>query len=173
MAGPIQIRFLSTVIREWVAQKYQRLKNRFPTPTPNQKAAIVAAARELHTLRQTWLHPPEWPFDKVVEFPGTVGGPWERYIDPITVTTRGNFKVGTVKYPRLAPRDANCAAKLAKRTLTALYNQRPAWLDFAHGELDAAVSAAYGWTPDMTDVDTLKALLLLNSEMQNAAPVNP
>src|SRR5439155_25322555 len=43
------------------------------------------------------------------------------------------------------PRDAECAAKLKKRTLTNLYNERPAWLDHAHKKLDAAVAAAYGW----------------------------
>ena len=33
-------------------------------------------------------------------------------------------RIGTVRYPRLVPRDADCAAKLKKRTLTNLYNQR-------------------------------------------------
>src|SRR3989441_6320357 len=47
-------------------------------------------------------------------------------------------------YPRLEPRDIECAAKLKKRTLTNLYNERPAWLDLAHKKLDATV-AAYGW----------------------------
>ena len=32
-----------------------------------------------------------------------------------------------------------------ERTLTDLYNERPAWLDIAHKELDRAVAAAYGW----------------------------
>ena len=54
-------------------------------------------------------------------------------------------KVGLVRYPRLQPRDAECAAKLKKRTLTNLYNERPAWLDRAHKKLDVAVAAAYGW----------------------------
>ena len=37
------------------------------------------------------------------------------------------------------------------RTLTALYNARPTWLDLAHRALDAAVLAAYGWPADVTD----------------------
>jgi hypothetical protein len=41
---------------------------------------------------------------------------------------------------RLEPRDADCSAKLKKRTLTNLYNERPAWLDLAHKKLDAAVA---------------------------------
>ncbi|HYP67861.1 MAG TPA: hypothetical protein VEP67_06350, partial [Thiobacillaceae bacterium] len=56
-------------------------------------------------------------------------------------------------------------AELKKRTLTNLYNQRPAWLDNAHKELDAAVAAAYGWTdytPDMPDGEILRRLLALN-----------
>ena len=35
-------------------------------------------------------------------------------------------------------------AELKKRTLTNLYNQRPAWLADAHPALDAAMAAAYG-----------------------------
>jgi hypothetical protein len=54
------------------------------------------------------------------------------------------------------------AADLKKRTLTNLYNQRPTWLDLAHKKLDAAVFAAYGWEPTMTDEDILAKLLELN-----------
>jgi hypothetical protein len=72
--------------------------------------------------------------------------------------------IGTVRYPRLEPRDAECAAKLKKRTLTCLYNERPAWLDFAHKKLDAAVAAAYGWPADLPDEQILERLLALNLE---------
>jgi len=116
----------------------------FPRPTPAQQAEIAAAAKELNDLRERWLNPPEWTETRVLEFPGTVGGPWDRYIDRATVQDRGGFQVGTVRYPRLEPRDADCAAKLKKRTLTNLYNERPAWLALAHQRLDAAVAAAYG-----------------------------
>ena len=44
---------------------------------------------------------------------------------------------------RSATREAACGAKLAKRTLTGLYNERPAWLALGHEKLDAAVAAAY------------------------------
>ena len=67
-------------------------------------------------------------------------------------------------YPRLEPRDAACAAKLKKRTLTNLYNERPAWLDLAHKKLDAAVAAAYGWPTDLSDEQILERLLALNLE---------
>ena len=90
------------------------------------------------------------------------GGPWDRYIDPKTVDAKTG--VGTVRYPRLEPRDADCAAKLKKRTLTNLYNERPAWLDLAHKKLDAAVAAAYGWAADLTDEQILEKLLALNLE---------
>jgi hypothetical protein len=56
------------------------------------------------------------------------------------------------------------AAQLKKRTLTNLYNERPTWLDLAHKKLDAAVFAAYGWDPAMSDDDLLAALLALNLE---------
>jgi hypothetical protein len=67
-------------------------------------------------------------------------------------------------YPRLEPRDVDCAAKLKKRTLTNLYNERPAWLDLAHKKLDAAVAPAYGWPADLADEQILEKLLALNLE---------
>lgn len=54
------------------------------------------------------------------------------------------------------------AAEIKKRTLTNLYNQRPAWLDHAHRALDAAVAAAYGWPADLSDEEVLRRLLALN-----------
>ena len=68
------------------------------------------------------------------------------------------------------------AAELKKRTLTNLYNQRPAWLDMAHKKLDAAVFAAYGWPADLTDEQILEQLLTLNLERaaaQGGAAVAP
>ena len=53
---------------------------------------------------------------------------------------------------------------LRQRTLTNLYNERPAWLATAHRELDKAVYAAYGWPPDLSDAETLARLLALNLE---------
>ena len=75
-----------------------------------------------------------------------------------------NRKSAWCVIPRLEPRDAECAARLKKRTLTNLYNERPAWLDLAHKKLDAAVAAAYGWPADLTDEQILERLLALNLE---------
>ena len=94
--------------------------------------------------------------------PARSDGPWARYVDPQTVNAKTG--IGTVRYPRLEPRDADCAAKLKKRTLTKLYNERPAWLDLAHKKLDAAVAAAYGFPADLTDEQILERLLALNLE---------
>ena len=58
-------------------------------------------------------------------------------------------------------------AELKKRTLTNLYNQRPAWLAHLHDALDRAVWAAYGWEddPGATDDEAILArLLALNGE---------
>ena len=74
----------------------------------------------------------------------------------------GPPSVGLVRYPRLVPKDAQCAKELKKRTLTNLYNQRPAWLDLAHQKLAAAVFAAYAWPPTLTDDELLAKLLDLN-----------
>ena len=77
--------------------------------------------------------------------------------------------IGTVHYPRRVPADADCAKRLAKRTLTNLYNERPAWLDLAHKRLDEAASAAYGWPADLSDEQILEKLLALNLERSSAA----
>ncbi len=52
--------------------------------------AIAVAARELDELRNRWLNPPEWTKTEVLEFPGSVDGPWSRYIDPATVCPHPN-----------------------------------------------------------------------------------
>jgi hypothetical protein len=106
--------------------------------------AIAQAAQRLNTLRQAWLNPPEWT-DTVPE------------VVPLGLTAS--------PYPdRIVPRPG-FEKELAKRTLTNLYNQRPAWLAATHTQLDAAVAAAYGWadyTADMPDDEILRRLLALN-----------
>ncbi len=127
----------------------------FPFPeglTPNISAdqyaadpravAIAAAAKRLNELRENWLNPP----DLVKRVPEVVPG-----------------------YPdRILPKDDAAAAILKKRTLTNLYNERPAWLDHAHRDLDKAVAAAYGWTDwgndGLTDDVILERLFKLNQE---------
>lgn len=105
---------------------------------------IAIAAKKLNDLRETWLNPPEWT-ERVSEVV-PLGMSHSPYPDRIVA------KPGFEK-------------ELAKRTLTNLYNQRPAWLSAAHEALDAAVAAAYGWTdytPATPDEDILKRLLALN-----------
>ena len=138
-----------------------------PPRTPDEhRVAIAAIARELNDLRERWLNPPEWTETRLLTFPGTAAGPWARYVDKATVNPQSG--VGLVRYPRVEPRDAECAAKLAKRTLTKLYNDekapRPAWLIHIHARLDAAVAAAYGWPADLSDEQILTRLLALNHE---------
>ena len=67
----------------------------------------------------------------------------------------------------LNPADAS-EVELKKRTLTNLYNQRPAWLDLAHRKLDRAVLDAYGWPHDLTDEAILERLLALHLERATA-----
>ncbi len=105
---------------------------------------IARAAKRLNDLLEAWLNPPEWT--QVVP-----------EVIPLGMTTS--------PYPdRILPKDG-FEKDLAERTLTKLYNVRPAWLDAAHKELDSAVAAAYGWTDysaDMLDEEILKRLLALN-----------
>ena len=131
----------------------------FPEPNEQQKIDISAAAKELNELRENWLNPSEWTTTRVLEFPGSIDGPWSRYV--IHPDARG---IGTVRYPRLEPRDDDCAKKLAKRTLTNLYNERPTWLANAHAKLDSAVAHAYGFPINLTDEQILERLLALNQQ---------
>ena len=127
----------------------------FPFPeglTPNIPAAdyavdpraqaVAGAARELDEKREAWLNPP----DLVDRVPEVVAG-----------------------YPdRLIPKDEAAAKELKKRTLTNLYNARPAWLAGLHDRLDASVAAAYGWEAEwqagMDDDAILAKLFALNQE---------
>jgi hypothetical protein len=58
-----------------------------------------------------------------------------------------------------------------KRTLTALYNEKPTWLLDAHRRLDAAVFQAFGWEPSMSDERLLDELLKLN--LSRSTPLVP
>lgn len=131
----------------------------FPISSSVARPSIELAANELESFRSRWLNPPDLTRETLLEFPGSIAGPWKRFVS--NPNTAG---IGTVRYPRLIPKDEACAAKLKKRTLTNLYNERPTWLDLAHKKLDEAVFAAYGWPPDLTDDEILSRLLALNLE---------
>jgi type II restriction/modification system DNA methylase subunit YeeA len=121
----------------------------FPFPeglTPNVPASAYAsdpravkiadAGKRLNELREAWLN----PSNLVKRVPEVVPG-----------------------FPdRIMAVDDNAAAILKKRTLTNLYNERPPWLINAHSDLDAAVAAAYGWAPEISEDDALTGLLALN-----------
>ena len=132
----------------------------FPFPeglTPNIPAAdyaadpsalkIAAAAARLNDLRENWLN----PADLVKLVPEVVPG-----------------------YPdRILPISPEAEKTLKARTLTNLYNQRPAWLDHAHKALDEAVAEAYGWGTDwragrLTDDEILSRLFHLNQARAKA-----
>ena len=103
--------------------------------------AIAQAAADLNAKREAWLNPP----DLVRVEPEVVPG-----------------------YPdRILPSNEAAAKVLKTRTLTNLYNARPAWLDLAHRRLDTAVAAAYGWTDwndGLPDAEVLARLFALNQE---------
>ena len=92
-----------------------------------------------------------------------MAGPWARYV--VKPDARG---ISTVRWPRVVPKDADSAASLKKCTLTELYNKRPSWLELAHKKLDAAVFAAYGLDPGISDEELLERLLGLNLEKARA-----
>jgi hypothetical protein len=125
----------------------------FPTPTEPQIARITAGAIELDRLRNAWLNPPEWTKTETLVFFGSRNSAWHRFIqdaDP--------GGLGTVRYPYLVPKDDEAKTKLRTRTLTALYNDPPAWLQIVRKEIDEAVFAAYGWDVSLTDEEILKSV---------------
>ena len=106
-----------------------------------QRDAIGEAARALDEARRRWLNPPEWVREEPDVLPSLP--------------------------PRLLPVDEDAERELRRRTLTNLYNARPAWLSHLHAALDAAVFAAYGWpesaAPDsLSEEELLGRLLGLN-----------
>ena len=84
-----------------------------------QRDAIGEAARALDEARRRWLNPPELVREEPDVLPSLP--------------------------PRLLPVGEAAERELRRRTLTNLYNARPAWLSHLHAALDAAVFAAYGW----------------------------
>lgn len=105
---------------------------------------IAAAAKRLNDLRDNWLNPP----DLIMRVPEVVEG-----------------------YPdRLLPKNEAAAQGLKQRTLTNLYNERPAWLENAHRNLDEAVADAYGWKADISEDEMLAKLLTLNLERAKEHP---
>jgi len=70
---------------------------------------------------------------------------------------------------RLIPVSPEAERELKKRTLTNLYNTRPAWLDLLHKDLDRAVLAAYGWPEDIEEAELLRRLRALNHERAGKA----
>jgi hypothetical protein len=117
-----------------------------PEPARTHAAAIAEAASRLNALREAWLNPPEWT-KRVPE------------VVPLGMTTS--------PYPDRIVARPGFEKEVAKRTMTSLYNQRPAWLVQAHEKLDAAVAAAYGWadyTRALPDEEILRRLLTLNRE---------
>ena len=100
----------------------------WPLDTPDEalsdeqrahRDAIGEAARALDEARRRWLNPPE--------------------------LVREEPDVAPSLPPRLLPVDEDAERVLKRRTLTNLYNERPAWLANLHRNLDAAVFAAYEW----------------------------
>jgi len=112
-----------------------------PTVAADRRAVAARIAEAAHLLnerRESWLNPTQW----IERVPEVVPG-----------------------YPeRIIPKPGH-EAELKTRTLTNLYNKPPAWLNYAHQTLDAAVAAAYGWTDysaQLPDEEILRRLLALN-----------
>ena len=92
--------------------------------------------------------------------------PWSPGQEPmgdprVTAVAAAACHLVTLRDRWLNPPDAS-EATLRQRTLTNLYNDRPAWLANAHRQLDDAVLDAYGWPRDLSDEDILSHLLALN-----------
>jgi len=100
--------------------------------------AIAEAFANLDARRQAWLNPPE--------------------------LVRRESEVAAGLPDRLIAVDDAAAKILKTRTMTELYNERPAWLDMAQARLDQAVAVAYGFPVDLQGDAILERLYLLNQE---------
>jgi hypothetical protein len=114
--------------------------------------AIARTAKRLTDLRDAWLNPPEWT-EQVPEIVplGMDRSPYPDRIVPITGFEKD----------------------VAKRTLTNLYNERPAWLRKSHETLDTTAALAYGWSdysPQMADDEILRRLLMINRQRAEEEP---
>jgi hypothetical protein len=110
---------------------------------------ISEAAKALNEQRERWLNPPEWIEPLAAKVDAA-----DKFAD---VPAEARALVRQSAIMAAAAKDA----RLKKRTLTNLYNERPTWLRLAHQQLDRAVLAAYaatdttgGWDEDWAEVWT-------------------
>lgn len=132
---------------------------------------LQSRAHEVWSLRMgTWLGKGNDPRYTPTTCFETFPLPWppgkEAWRDPrLHAIAHAANDLNELRERWLNPPDAS-EAELKKRTLTNLYNQRPAWLARAHAALDRAVWAAYDWDdPDpaeVSDEEILGRLLALN-----------
>ena len=85
----------------------------------------------MNELRERWLNPPEW-----IEQVGARVDAADDFAD-VSADARPLIRQSAIM--AIAAKDA----RLKKRTLTKLYNERPQWLKLSHEKLDRAVLAAY------------------------------
>ena len=105
-----------------------------PSQEPTKDKAyrrIAKAAEQLNEQRERWLNPPEW-IDPIAQL-------MDRDDDFADVPPEARALIRQSAIMARAAKDA----RLKKRTLTNLYNERPTWLKLTHAELDRAVLAAY------------------------------
>lgn len=103
----------------------------------------------MNEQRERWLNPPEW-IDPIAQAVDAAD-------DFTDVPTEARALIRQSAIMARAAKDA----KLKKRTLTNLYNERPTWLRLLHEQLDRAVLAAYAandpdgkWSEDWAQVWT-------------------
>ncbi len=95
--------------------------------------AIGDAAKQLNDLREAWLNPPEW----IAQIEKQVAIKYREELAAVPDDVRPLVRRSAVMAEAAKHKD------LKLRTLTNLYNQRPAWLRIAHEKLDRTVLAAY------------------------------
>jgi len=111
--------------------------------------AIGEAARKLNELREEWLN----PTDRLAWHRARAEARYAEELAALESATREQV-IHSAIMAAMAEDKVD-----SRRTLTNLYNERPAWLRLAHKKLDRAVLAAYGavdpegeWPQDWADV---------------------
>ncbi|HEV7301646.1 MAG TPA: DNA methyltransferase [Tepidisphaeraceae bacterium] len=110
---------------------------------------VAAAAKALNEQRERWLNPPEWIEPLAAKIDAADA------FDDVPAEARALVRQSAIM--AAAAKDA----RLKKRTLTNLYNERPTWLKLAHEQIDRSVLAAYAavdtegdWSEDWAEVWT-------------------
>jgi hypothetical protein len=94
------------------AKHYKHIVLREETATTNSRRTPRCDCRRREGTERTaraLAESAEWTVERILEFPGSANGPWARYVHK-----PDKNGIGTVRYPRLEPRDPTLRSETEK-----------------------------------------------------------